>query len=110
MQCQPLTAASPNSRLLHRASEEAARSCLAAYRAALTAGAPASAAVASAGALPGWPRRPPGLGASYVATCYTLLHELGPLHDVAKRRPELWEAPSLAAVQAAVWGWLDAAL
>ena len=55
----------------------------------------------------GWPSRPPGVSLSYVATCYMLLHELGPAHDVFKRRPELWEAASLAAVQAAVWGWLD---
>lgn len=58
-------------------------------------------------ALVGWPMRPQGVSLSYTATCYTLLHELGPTHDVFKRRPELWEAGSLAAVQAAVWGWLD---
>jgi len=39
--------------------------------------------------------------------CYTLLHELGPLRDVFRRRPELWEAGSLGEVQSAVWGWLD---
>lgn len=54
-----------------------------------------------------WPRRPLGTSLSHVAMCYTLLHELGPLQDVFKRRPELWEADSLQEVQAAAWGWLD---
>ncbi len=44
---------------------------------------------------------------SYVAMCYTLLHELGPLDDVFKRQPQLWEAASLEEVQQAAWGWMD---
>lgn len=39
--------------------------------------------------------------------CYTLLHELGPVHDIFKRRPQLWGAPSLEAVQRELFGWLD---
>jgi hypothetical protein len=41
--------------------------------------------------------------------CYTLLHELAPLHDLIKRQPELWEARTLEEVAAAAWGWLDEA-
>lgn len=42
--------------------------------------------------------------------CYTLLHELGPSHDVFRRQPQLWEAGSLEEVQREVWGWLDRAV
>ena len=44
---------------------------------------------------------------SYVATVYTLLHELDLVEVAIKRRPELWEAASLAEVQRALWGALD---
>lgn len=40
--------------------------------------------------------------------CYSLLHELGPVHDIFKRRPHLWAAGSLVDVQREVFGWLDA--
>ena len=40
--------------------------------------------------------------------CDTLLHELGPVHDVFKRQPQLWGAASLEAVQHELFGWLDA--
>ncbi|KAL4420190.1 hypothetical protein ABPG77_011406 [Micractinium sp. CCAP 211/92] len=71
---------------------------------------PPSAATAAPAPWPlpaSWPRRLPGTPLSFVAMCYTLLHELGLLHDVFKRRPELWEARSLEKVQAELWGWLD---
>jgi hypothetical protein len=42
--------------------------------------------------------------------CYTLLHELGPMAEVFKRLPQLWQAASLEEVEQAVWGWLDAAV
>ncbi|GAB4817095.1 hypothetical protein N2152v2_004141 [Parachlorella kessleri] len=44
---------------------------------------------------------------SYVATCYTLLHELDLVEAALKRRPELWEAASLEEVQQQLWGVLD---
>ncbi len=56
-----------------------------------------------------WPRRPPAVRLSRVAMCYTLLHELGPMAEVFKRLPQLWQAASLEEVEQAVWGWLDAA-
>ncbi len=43
----------------------------------------------------------------YVATCYTLLHELDLVEAALKRRPELWEAASLEEVQQQLWGVLD---
>ncbi len=68
----------------------------------------AAAAAASPKRLPAcWPARPDGVRLSYVAMCYTLLHELGPVHDIFKRRPQLWGAPSLEAVQSELFGWLD---
>lgn len=94
-----------------RCDQAAAAAFLASYCAALAGAGTSSGGVAAAPApcpLPAcWPRRPRGTSLSYAAMCYTLLHELGPLHDVFKRRPELWEARSLGEVQAAVWGWLD---
>jgi hypothetical protein len=73
------------------------------------AGRAALAAYAAAAAPPRWPQRPPGVSLAYVAMCYTLLHELAPLHDLIKRQPELWEARTLEEVAAAAWGWLDEA-
>ena len=92
-----------------RGREVAARACLFAYCSPSSSGAAAAAATASPPLrLPAWwPGRPTGITLSYVAMCYTLLHELEPLHDVFKARPELWEAASLREVQAAAWGWLD---
>lgn len=46
---------------------------------------------------------------SYVASCYSLLHELDVVEAAVRRRPELWEAPTLGALQHALWGVLDAA-
>lgn len=77
-----------------RGSQAAAQAAFAAYQAASP---------------PPWPARPPGTTLSYVATCYTLLHELELMSSVFKREPELWEARSLGEVQVAVWGWLDGA-
>ena len=88
-----------------RCKEAASRACLAAYAADLAL--PRGAAAPQPRLPECWPRRPPGITLSYVAACYSLLHELGALHDVFKRRPALWEAASLAEVQEAAWGWLD---
>lgn len=44
---------------------------------------------------------------SYVATCYSLLHELDVVEAAIKRRPELWEAASLQQLQRELWGVLD---
>lgn len=94
-----------------RCDQPTAEAFLASYCRALAREAPPpSAATASPAPWPlpaSWPRRPPSTCLSFVAMCYTLLHELGPLHDVFKRRPELWEARSLEQVQAELWGWLD---
>lgn len=46
---------------------------------------------------------------SYVATVYTLLHELDLLEIAIKRLPELWEVPSLGELQRRLWGALDEA-
>lgn len=81
---------------------------MAAYRAAAGPAAALSAPQHGGQLPPGWPARPEGVSLSYAATCYTLLHELGPVHDIFKRRPQLWEAASWAEVQRAVFGWLDA--
>lgn len=80
--------------------------------AAVAAAVAASAAAAAAGVHPKplpacWPAPPEGVSLSYVAMCYTLLHELGPVHDIFKRRPQLWGAPSLEVVQRDLFGWLD---
>lgn len=95
-----------------RSNLAAADACLAVYCAALSPP-PPTAPAASPAAAPRrvpvcWPARPPGMSLSYVALCYSLLHELGPMHDVFKRRPGLWEAGSLREVQHEVFGWLDA--
>ena len=81
---------------------------MAAYCAALPQSAVATPEPGAALPLPAcWPRRPPGLSPSYLATCYTLLHELGPLRDVFKEQPQLWEAGGLEELQEGAWGWLD---
>ncbi len=94
-----------------RCDQPTAEAFLASYCRALAREAPPPSAATAVPApwplLASWPRRPPGTPLSFVAMCYTLLHELGLLHDVFKRRPELWEARSLEQVQAELWGWLD---
>ena len=88
-----------------RVGRAAGEACLVAYCSAGSHGTPAT----TLRALPAsWPRRPRGTSLSYVATCYALLHELDPLRDAFKRRPELWETESLSQLQAALFGWLDA--
>ena len=94
-----------------RCSQAAGDACFAAYCASLPprgAGATAAAAAAGGAAPAEAKARPPGVSLSYVAMCYTLLHELGPVHDVFKRQPQLWGAASLEAVQHELFGWLDA--
>jgi hypothetical protein len=44
---------------------------------------------------------------SYVATCYTLLHELDLVEAAIKRVPQLWEVPTLEHLQRRLWGVLD---
>lgn len=81
---------------------------------------PCTALEAATGLLPDGPSRSGGAGSavsssafvplrpSYVATCYSLLHELDVVEAAVRRRPELWEAPTLGALQQALWGALDA--
>jgi hypothetical protein len=53
-----------------------------------------------------WPARG-GLALSYVALCYTLLHEEGLLGRAYQARPELWGVHDLPGLQRALWGELD---
>lgn len=94
---------------LCRGRQSAVRACFSAYRAAAAPPVAGATALPAAAVPPWWPQRPPGMSLSYVAMCYTLLHELGPVADVFKRQPQLWEAASLEECSAAAWGWLEEA-